>query len=87
MRLWFVLPFIAEIIVNFNMTYSEQGEPIIDRLVIVRQYLRKEFIWDLAGVICTVIVIDSENFLVVLIILMVRFVKFWFMYDSIEEKF
>lgn len=53
LRFVFTLPFIFEIILNFNMKYFEHGDQISDKAQIVLRYVKKEFWWDVAGVIGT----------------------------------
>lgn len=87
LRLWFVLPFIVEIILNFNLTYYQHGERITSKFLIIDRYLKKDFWWDLTGVLGSSFIFENTNLIIILIIFVLRFVKFKTMYDSIEEKF
>jgi len=87
LRIWFVLPFILEIILNFNLSYYEHGERITSKFRIVSNYLQKDFLWDLAGVFGSGFIFQDANFVFIFGIFVLRFVKCKRMYDTIEEKF
>lgn len=51
LRVWFILPFIFEILLNFNLSYYEHGERITSKFRIIARYLSNDFWWDFAGVL------------------------------------
>ncbi|KAL4460912.1 hypothetical protein ABPG74_016384 [Tetrahymena malaccensis] len=87
LRTIFVIPFILEMILNFNLKYFEHGELISDKYTIILRYIKKEFWWDAVGIAGTGLIDENSYVAFILIIFFIRFIKFKSMYNSIEEKF
>ncbi|KAL4506831.1 hypothetical protein ABPG72_001252 [Tetrahymena utriculariae] len=87
LRTVFVIPFILEMILNFNLKYFEHGDLISDKYTIILRYIKKEFWWDAVGIAGTGLIDENSYVAFILIIFFIRFIKFKAMYNSIEEKF
>ncbi|EAS01339.2 cation channel family protein (macronuclear) [Tetrahymena thermophila SB210] len=87
LRAIFVIPFILEMILNFNLKYFEHGELISDKYTIILRYIKKDFWWDAIGIAGTGLIDENSYVAFILIIFFIRFIKFKSMYNSIEEKF